>query len=80
MLFNSYEFIFLFLPIALLGYYLLLRKNTMAPAMGFLIAASLFFYGWWNAAYLLIIIASIIVNYGLSLLLSRFKGGAERPC
>ena len=63
MLFNSYVFILLFLPITVAGYYLIARlPDARAPVL-WLIIASLFFYGWWNPAYLGLISASIVVNY-----------------
>lgn len=66
MLFNSFEFIFLFLPLAAAGFYLLrARSQTGSAAMMFLILASLFFYGWWEVRYLAVIIASIAVNYSI---------------
>lgn len=62
MLFNSYEFLFLFLPIVLIGFFWLGREhNRMAAA--WLVIASLFFYGWWNPAYLNIMLGSIVFNY-----------------
>ncbi|MFK2826358.1 MBOAT family protein [Bacillus sp. B190/17] len=62
MIFNSFEFIFLFLPIVLLGYFLLNHWNfTLAKA--WLLGGSLFFYGWWNPSYLPLIFASLIVNF-----------------
>jgi D-alanyl-lipoteichoic acid acyltransferase DltB (MBOAT superfamily) len=63
MLFNSYEFIFLFLPITLLIYVVLVHNRKKEAAMTWLVAASLFFYGWWNPAYLLLIIGSMLFNY-----------------
>ena len=65
MLFNSYIFIFLFLPICILGYFLLNKTQKYQLGHGFLLGMSLWFYGYFNPAYLLIIIASIIVNYGI---------------
>ena len=47
MLFNSYEFLFGFLPATLALYFLVGRRSATA-ALGFLALASLFFYGWWN--------------------------------
>ncbi len=73
MLFNSYEFIFLFLPIAFLGYFLVARKGREL-AIAWLVLASLFFYGWWNPAYLLLIIASMLVNFGIGKALSKTHG------
>lgn len=62
MLFNSYQFLLAFLPVCLVGYFLLgsLGKSWGA---GWLALCSLFFYGWWDYRYLLLIIASIVGNY-----------------
>ena len=74
MLFNSFEFIFLFLPIALLGFFQIGRLDNYRLAIAFLIAASLFFYGWWNPVYLLLLIFSLIFNFIIGSVLSkRFK-------
>ena len=62
MLFNSYIFIFLFLPFCLVGFYILQnRQATLAKA--WLTCFSLWFYGYFNASYLLIMLCSIIGNY-----------------
>jgi D-alanyl-lipoteichoic acid acyltransferase DltB (MBOAT superfamily) len=62
MLFNSYPFLLLFLPITLAGYFLLARMGrTWAAA--WLAAASLFFYAWWDYRYVALLLASIIANY-----------------
>jgi alginate O-acetyltransferase complex protein AlgI len=63
MLFNSYEFIFAFLPIAFLFYFYLLGKRMIVGAKAFLVFASIFFYSWWNIAYLPLILSSILANY-----------------
>ncbi|HSK39332.1 MAG TPA: MBOAT family O-acyltransferase, partial [Arenibaculum sp.] len=63
MLFNSYAFIGAFLPTVLIGYALLARLGSDRPARIWLTAASLFFYGWWNAAYLPVLIGSIGFNF-----------------
>jgi D-alanyl-lipoteichoic acid acyltransferase DltB (MBOAT superfamily) len=63
MLFNSYEFIFAFLPIVFVIYYFLLSKRLVVGAKGFLVFASLFFYSWWNIAYLPLILSSMLFNY-----------------
>jgi len=63
LLFNSFEFIFLFLPITFFLYFFLLQKNLITIAKIFLVFSSLFFYSWWNILYLPIIIGSILVNY-----------------
>ena len=70
MLFNSYIFIFIFLPITLLGWYILNAKSQYKVALYFLTGMSLWFYGYFNYYYLLIILASILGNYLLSYLIS----------
>ncbi|MDO5412580.1 MAG: MBOAT family O-acyltransferase [bacterium] len=72
MVFSSYIFIFAFLPLVLLGFYLLPRliaaPGRLRRAQNLLlIAASLVFYGYFNVSYLLLIAASILVNYLLAL-------------
>lgn len=62
MLFNSYIFIFLFLPLCLMGFYILQnRQATLAKV--WLTCFSLWFYGYFNRSYLLIMICSILGNY-----------------
>ena len=63
MLFNSYEFIFAFLPITFIIYFYLLNKRLVVGAKGFLVFASLFFYSWWNIVYLPLILVSMLFNY-----------------
>jgi len=71
MLFNSIEFIFLFLPISWFGFYYL--KDNLS--LGWLVLCSLFFYAYWNPSYLTIIAASVFFNYwvGSSLHKVNFK-------
>ncbi len=71
MVFSSYEFIFLFLPIVLIGYFCA-HKSMMLQNI-ILVAGSLFFYAYFNPSYLLIILASIIVNYLLAYTISKFS-------
>jgi alginate O-acetyltransferase complex protein AlgI len=65
MLFNSYEFIFVFLPVTLLFYFLVGRVRDRRLALGWLLLASLFFYAWWKPANLWIILFSVCFNYGV---------------
>lgn len=66
MLFNSYIFILLFLPITLSVFlWLNHRQYTMAVII-WLIATSFFFYAWWNPIYLILLVASIGFNYSLA--------------
>jgi len=63
MLFNSYIFIFVFLPITFFLYFFLLEKRLVTGAKGLLVFTSLFFYSWWNVAYLPLILGSMLFNY-----------------
>jgi alginate O-acetyltransferase complex protein AlgI len=60
MLFNSYEFIFLFLPIVLGGYYLVLRHRGR---MVFLTIMSYVFYGWWDYRFCALMFISTILDF-----------------
>ena len=71
MLFNSFEFIFGFLPITLALFYVAGRLGGARLALGWLTAASLVFYGWWNPGYLFLLAGSMGFNYIFGLLLSR---------
>jgi alginate O-acetyltransferase complex protein AlgI len=72
MLFNSYVFILAFLPIALLGFFVASRIGRRAAGC-WLIAASLFFYGWWSVSFVPLLIGSIAGNYAAALLLHRLE-------
>ncbi|QKF82560.1 MBOAT family O-acyltransferase [Halarcobacter ebronensis] len=76
MLFNSYEFIFVFLPIVFFVYFYLNSKRLTVGAKGFLVFASLFFYSWWNVVYLPLILSSMLFNYviGNSLAFDNKRG------
>lgn len=64
MLFHSLEFLLGFLPVVLLGFFLLGRSAATRPlAPLWLAAASLFFYAWWNPPFVLLLLASIAGNY-----------------
>ena len=71
MLFNSYIFVLAFLPIVLIGYFGLNHFHKYSAAKVFLIIASLFFYGYFNWWYLLIIISSVALNYLFSCVMLR---------
>lgn len=82
MQFNSYLFILFFLPVTLAGYFVLnkpaLRRggSLLLPNL-WLLGMSLWFYGYFNVSYLLLIIVSIIVNFCLGKCLNGdFSGGA----
>jgi len=62
-LFNSYIFVFLFLPLSLVGFYLSSKVSGARAAKTWLFCASLFYYAWWNPIYLILIIGSIAANF-----------------
>ncbi len=79
MLFNSYIFIFLFLPLTLIGYFTLTKFNKIKSAKSLLIIASLYFYGYFNFSYLVIILVSIFANYSIGHLLhNKNRTAVER--
>jgi D-alanyl-lipoteichoic acid acyltransferase DltB (MBOAT superfamily) len=75
-LFNSYPFLFCFLPAALAGFFAAARLGGPRAAAAVLVAASLWFYGWWNPAFLLLLLASVAGNYAAS---RAIVASASRP-
>lgn len=74
MLFSSFEFAFVFLPITAAVFWLLVKaKLRYAHFLGiaWLVVASLFFYAWWNPSNLWLILFSIVFNYLFGLFLNR---------
>ena len=78
MLFNSYLFILAFLPLSVAGYFLLNRLGKERLALAYLLGMSLWFYGANTPVYLLLIAASVLVNYGFYLLSKKLKGKEKR--
>ena len=75
MLFSSIEFAFGFLPLTLAVFVLVRARAGNAPAQAWLVAASLFFYGWWDIRYIPLLLGSIFCNFTVGLLL----GDLRRP-
>ncbi|MBE9527112.1 MAG: MBOAT family protein [Proteobacteria bacterium] len=73
MLFNSHIFIFIFLPITLIGFYWIGGRGHHRVALSWLVATSLFFYSWWNPAYLVLFLFSILFNYAVGVNLSQMQ-------
>lgn len=73
MLFNSYIFVLLFLPLCLIGYFGLNHFKKYSWAQFFLLMMSFWFYGYFNPGYLLIILASILVNYSIYKLMEKYR-------
>jgi len=78
MLFNSYEFILFFLPVTLLVFFRIGGQARHKLAMLWLVCCSLFFYAWWNPAYLGLILASILFNYAVGIILGSHPEGRRK--
>ena len=76
MLFNSIEYIFIFLPIVFIGYFLLNKFKFYTTAKVFLILASLYFYGCYKIEYIWILVLTFLLNYFISVC---FKADIPQP-
>jgi D-alanyl-lipoteichoic acid acyltransferase DltB (MBOAT superfamily) len=63
MLFQSHTFIFTFLPVCIGGFFLLGQLAGPVWALRWLVAGSLFFYGWWDPRFVPLLIGSVLVNH-----------------
>lgn len=70
MLFNSYPFLFVFLPVSFAVFFRLGRADRRLAAL-WLTTVSLAFYAWWNPAYIALLLGSIVMNYSVGLALVR---------
>lgn len=77
MLFNSYEFLLVFLPVTWVIFRLVARFRVPAAAMATLITASLVFYGYWNPKLILLLLLSVAFNYFWSAWLDRARTHAR---
>jgi len=78
MLFNSYIFLLAFLPLCLLGYFMLNRLGQKRLSLVFLLGMSLWFYGYNMPKYLLLILCSVVVNFAFYRLSRRMEEGKWR--
>jgi len=75
MVFSSTIFLFLFLPVTLAGYFIcrgILLRNI------FLLLASLVFYSWGEAGYVVVLLVSISVNYFFGLKIAQHEDGKRK--
>ena len=80
MLFNSFEFLFIFLPITYIGYCLLNKFKMYKPGTVWLLIASLYFYAYYKIEYLPLILLSILFNYTIgTVLLKKDLGIFKKP-
>jgi alginate O-acetyltransferase complex protein AlgI len=73
MLFNSLEFIFIFLPLTFVVYFFVLKYRLKTWAINWLVLTSLFYYGWWKFSFLSVILASMFFNFYLGQLIGKSK-------
>lgn len=71
MLFNSYIFLFLFLPVTWILFRLACAKRVLDVALALLMIASLLFYSYWNPPFVFLILFSILFNYSWGRLIER---------
>jgi alginate O-acetyltransferase complex protein AlgI len=74
MLFNSWEFLLVFLPVTFAVYFLLSHNHYDYLSKAWLFLGSLVFYGWFNPGYLFIILSSILVNFSCARMLLSSTG------
>jgi alginate O-acetyltransferase complex protein AlgI len=78
LLFNSYPFLFLFLPVTCAGFFAIGRWSRPAAA-AFLALASLAFYAWWDVRFVPVLAGSVIWNFGAGLAIAHLRRqGRER--
>lgn len=78
MLFNSPEFLFVFLPFSLMATAVALAFGGRRAGITVLTLASLFFYGWWEVDALLVIGASIAFNFRLAMVIAKGRSVIDR--
>lgn len=73
MLFNSVFFLTVFLPLSLLGWYMLQKLEDPVYAKIFLFVMSLWFYGYYNIRYLWVLVGSLFFNFLFSIILEKIR-------
>lgn len=77
MLFNSYEFLYFFLPTTLVVFFALSGFNHVKAAAAWLALVSIFFYGYWSPRYVILLLASIAINFAAGHAIARFQNAAQ---
>lgn len=78
LLFNSFHYLFVFLPLVFMGYFAIAGHASFVSGKIFLVFASLFFYSWWDIAYLPLISGSLLFNYIAGNYLLHRKAGYRK--
>lgn len=76
MLYNSFEYIFVFLPPVMVIYFLLGHRGLPGAARAWLLLCSIFYYSYWNISHLPLIAGSTVINFGIGWALA---GGMDAP-
>ena len=76
MLFNSFEFVIFFLPLAFIIFWTI--KSKLKYQNLFLVIASYFFYGWWDWRFLSLIIISTLSDFYIGIALSKYSKQSTR--
>ncbi len=74
MLFHAPIFLFVFLPVTLIGWILVMKWGRPNYHIYFLCLASIIFYGWWNVSYLWLLLTSIGLNYVIGVYIVKERG------
>ncbi len=77
MLFNSYAFLFVFMPVVASLFFILARYASARVAAAWIAAASIFFYGYWSPRYVVLLLVSIVVNYAFGIILQRTRAAGQ---
>jgi alginate O-acetyltransferase complex protein AlgI len=77
MLFNSYAFLFLFLPVTLAVFFMLGQRGSRRTALAWLVFASFVFYACWRMSYLVLLGASILANYGIGIAIAHARSAGR---
>lgn len=80
MLFNSYPFLFFFLPSVLFGFYLFCKWHLTSLAKLWLLIASLAFYGYWDVRFVPLLGASILFNYAMGEAIDYVQDAIAKKC
>jgi D-alanyl-lipoteichoic acid acyltransferase DltB (MBOAT superfamily) len=75
MLFNSYLFILVFLPVTLGVYVFIVRQGWRKQSFDWLVVASIFFYGWWKWSNIPLLLGSLLFNYTIGTWLGKLSPG-----
>jgi alginate O-acetyltransferase complex protein AlgI len=78
LLFNSYEFIFIFLPLALIVFFGLSAYRQVKAATLWLLLASLVFYGYWRISYIPLLVISVLGNYYFGRWIDGVQPGTQK--